>query len=613
MPPLPRSFVQKGSQVTDPLIHPSGRWVSAILATVNGATRRHSLWAWTVDGATAHELISEPEPAAGYELSGGVHAWNSTGDRCVIVTRRSGPVIATMNDELELTGVVEVPVPEGKSWSTPAWAPDGAAFVVVADWREVWLCDSMGVEARCIYDHSDFVFDPTWWNGVPTFTAWDRPNMPWTESAVINARRMTIAASANVSHQQARVSSDGQLLGMLSDRKGHTNLSVIDREGREVFALDEPYDHAPATWGPGTRTWSFDSTHSHVAFTRNEGGFGSLNVVDLSNGHVTRLGNGVHGCVSWVGDTVVAVRSGARTTQQVVAYDVSEMTAKPEQWKPRRLVLCDPDVDRWRDPDVAHWLVEPTVRLCRTEHGDIPFRLYECPQSSGSLICWIHGGPNDQWQVTFRPRLTYWLSRGFDIAVVDHRGTTGHGRAFVDALNGGWGELDALDALAVLDDLCSTDTYSPHQTVLMGGSAGGLTVLAMLGLRQNAVAAAVVSYPVVDLSALARGDDPFESHHVPSLVGATSVDDDVLVQRSPLQRASSIASVPLLVFHGSADKVVPLEQSLTLHDAVEAAGGKIRLEVMSGEGHGFSNPDAIDHEYVVTSEFLAECGLNLSA
>jgi dipeptidyl aminopeptidase/acylaminoacyl peptidase len=593
-------------------MHPAGRWASAVLATVDNGVRRHALWVWAVDGSSSHELIADPEPAAGYELSGGVHAWNATGDRCVVVARKSGPIIATVNSDVALTGVIEVPVPEGKSWSTPAWSPEGTSFVLVADWREVWLCDSNGVDARCVYDHSDFVFDPTWWRGVPTFTAWDRPQMPWTESAVVDARRETIVSAAKVSHQQARASADGQVLGVISDCNGYSNVAVLDAHGGELFALNERFDHAPATWGPGARTWSFNSTHSHVAFARNEDGFGSLNVVDLSTGEVTRLGNGVHGCVSWVGDTIVAVRSGAKTPQQMVAYDVSTLSLAPEQWKSRRTVLCEPDESRWRTAQVAHWLVEPSVGRCRTTHGDIPYRLYESPRPSGALICWIHGGPNDQWQVTFRPRLNFWLSRGFDIAVIDHRGSTGHGREFLDALNGGWGHHDAVDALAVLDHLCSMGNYTARQTVLMGGSAGGLTVLAMLAQRPAVAGAVVVSYPVVDLLALAQGDDPFETHHVPLLVGATSVNDEVLIERSPLRYAANIASVPLLVFHGSNDSVVPLEQSLALHDVVESAGGTIRLEVMTGEGHGFSNPDAIDHEYAVTCEFLAEYGLNLS-
>ena len=604
--------MQKGAQVTDALLHPSGTWATAILTGPVGreestrGVRKNVLRAWTVDGSAEHELLADPEPAAGYELSGGVHSWNATGERCVVITRRSVPVIVTVDESLRVTGVVDVPVPEGKSWSSPAWSPDGASFVVVAGCRELWLCDAHGVDARCIYDHSDFVFDATWWQSQPAFISWNRPDMPWTHSNIVDARRRTISSASGVSHQQPRASADGRLLGMVSDVEGHSNVRVIDADGHLVFTVTDECDHASTSWGPGARTWSFNASASHVAFTRNEDGFGSLNVVNLESGEVVRLGNGVHGCVSWVGDTVVALRSGAKTPQQMVAYDVSDLSAT------KRSMLCDPDGARWRDADVSPWLVEPTVHRCAGEAGEIPFRLYKSPSSRGVLICWIHGGPNDQWQVTFRPRLSYWLSRGCDIAVVDHRGSSGHGRAFLDALNGGWGVRDAHDALSVLDHLWSAGEYSAGRTVLMGGSAGGLTVLSMLVQRPGVAAAAVVSYPVVDLFSLANGDDPFETHHVPTLVGAASAHDEVLHERSPLSSASSLTDVPLLVFHGSDDAVVPLSQSIALHDVVEAAGGTIRLEVMSGEGHGFSNPEAIDHEYVVTSEFLAECGLGLA-
>ncbi len=604
--------MQKGAQVTDALIHPNGTWATAILTSPAGlegtdrGTRRNVLRAWSIDGSSEHELLVDPEPTTGYELSGGVHSWNATGDKCVVITRRSLPVIVTVDESLHVRAVVDIPVPDGKSWSSPAWSPDGASFIIVAGWRELWRCDANGIDARCIYDHSDFVFDVTWWQNEPTFTAWNRPDMPWTHSDIIDARRRTISSAGGVSHQQARASADGRLLCMVSDVGGYSNVRVMDTGGRVVFMMDEQSEHASTSWGPGARTWAFNDIASHIAFTRNEDGFGSLNVVDLSSGAITRLGNGVHGCVSWIGHSIVALRSGAKTPQQMVSYDVSDL------WSPKRSVLCDPDGVRWRHADVSSWLVEPTVHRCAGEEGEIPFRLYKSPRSRGVLICWIHGGPNDQWQVTFRPRLSYWLSRGCDIAVVDHRGSSGHGRSFLDALNGGWGVRDADDGLSVLDDLWSRDEYSPSRTVLMGGSAGGLTVLSMLVRRRGVAAAAVVSYPVVDLVALANGEDPFETHHVPALVGAGSAVDAILRERSPLNNASSLTDVPLLVFHGNKDTVVPLTQSLALHDAVEHAGGAIRLEVMSGEGHGFSHPEAIDHEYVVTSEFLAECGLGLA-
>ena len=38
---------------------------------------------------------------------------------------------------------------------------------------------------------------------------------------------------------------------------------------------------------------------------------------------------------------------------------------------------------------------------------------------AGRTLCWIHGGPTDQWQVEFMPRIAYWWSRGWDVLVPD--------------------------------------------------------------------------------------------------------------------------------------------------------------------------------------------------
>jgi dipeptidyl aminopeptidase/acylaminoacyl peptidase len=114
----------------------------------------------------------------------------------------------------------------------------------------------------------------------------------------------------------------------------------------------------------------------------------------------------------------------------------------------------------------------------------------------------------------------------------------------------------------------------------------------------------VLSYPVVDLGELMRGDDPFETHYMPRLIGASSPDDPLLHARSPLKWAHRIAKVPVLIFHGDQDHSVPLIHSERLRNVVGAAGGSIRLEVMPGEGHGFRDPLNVIREYSFTEEFL---------
>lgn len=311
------------------------------------------------------------------------------------------------------------------------------------------------------------------------------------------------------------------------------------------------------------------------------------------------IGRGVHGCLSWEGDCLAAYRTGARTPPQVVVYDMGS----PRE--PRRNILVEPTDPRWTDESVIQHLVEPSVHLATSGDGiNVPYRLFHSAEPHGGLLVWIHGGPIDQWQVTFRPRHAYWLSRGWSIAVVDHRGTTGWGRRFAGALEGRWGDVDAHDTVAVIEHAHAEHGFRADSTVLMGGSAGGLTALNAARLAPQLVAGAVVSYPVVDLSDMLVGDDPFESHYMPRLIGAKSADDACVIARSPHLHAAQLSGVPLLVFHGDADQSVPLVHSVRLRDSVVSVGGDCRLVIFEGEGHGFKVRANIEHEFAETGRFL---------
>ena len=96
------------------------------------------------------------------------------------------------------------------------------------------------------------------------------------------------------------------------------------------------------------------------------------------------------------------------------------------------------------------------------------------------MLVWVHGGPTDQWQADFRPRISYWWSRGWDVLVVDPRGTTGHGREYQRALNGAWGRVDVDDTAALIRHGHDQGWALPDTTVVIGGSSGGLTVLGVL-------------------------------------------------------------------------------------------------------------------------------------
>ena len=231
------------------------------------------------------------------------------------------------------------------------------------------------------------------------------------------------AIEGSAAVQQPRTMPDGRQV-CVRDDDGWLDVWI---DGRPV--LRDATEHAGPTWGPGQRSYAVSPDGTHVAFTANERGFGRLRVVCLATGEVRELGRGVHGQVSWECDRISALRSGARTPTQVVVYDAHSGE--------RTVVEVGP-VGEWIDDE----LVEPELVEIATDDGAVVHaRLYRADASTRVLV-WLHGGPTDQWLVTWMPRIAHWRSRGWNVLVPDHRGSTGHGRAYQQAMQGRWGALD---------------------------------------------------------------------------------------------------------------------------------------------------------------------------
>lgn len=593
MPQIPLQLCLAAREITDTRVRPGGQWVSAVVSepAVSGALTRLVMWPV---GSPEHEtvLLLDPMPTTGRGLSGGVHVWDNDGKRVFVVTKTDGIVeIPVTNDT---PGPIRrLPFDITRSWSTPVFDYMNRSVYAIADWKQLWGCHADSGEPWMVYEAKDFAIDACAGSDGMCVT-WERPHMPWTQSTVYPE-----PASTGVAMQQPRFSTAGNSFGYIDDRTGVNNVRILaDGIVSHDVVIEDECEHGGPTWGPGQRSWCFNTDGTKVAYTRNENGFGSLWVYDRVTEQRHMIGRAVHGCVSWEENTLCALRSGARTPQQVVAYDVSQLEA------PIRTIVARGGDELWTSPEIDAELVEPSVHEAEHDGVVVPYRLYRSSKHPYGLIVWVHGGPIDQWQVTFRPRLSFWMSRGWSVAVVDHRGSTGHGREFLSALHGGWGAVDTDDTCAVLQHVQRVFGYRPERTVLMGGSAGGLTALNTAVQLPDNIAGMVLSYPVVDLAELMRGDDPFENHYMPELLGASGPNDPMLHTRTPLTYAHRIAKIPTLIFHGDNDHSVPLVHSQRLQDVVRAAGGTIQLEVMEGEGHGFKESRSIIREMIVTESFL---------
>lgn len=249
---------------------------------------------------------------------------------------------------------------------------------------------------------------------------------------------------------------------------------------------------------------------------------------------------------------------------------------------------------------VAHALFyPPTSGDHRGPEGELP-----------PLVVRIHGGPTAAARPEFSTSVQFWTTRGFAVADVNYRGSTGYGRAYRDLLQGSWGVVDVEDCLAVTGYLAATGRIDGARCVIRGGSAGGFTALAALCFQaswgaEGAFAAACSLYGVTDLASMVADTHKFESRYLDGLVAPLPAGEAVYRERSPLLHAERIDR-PVLLLQGSADVVVPPSQAEVLVAALEARGVPHRYVLFPGEGHGFHLASTVVQALRLELDFYGE-------
>jgi dipeptidyl aminopeptidase/acylaminoacyl peptidase len=205
--------------------------------------------------------------------------------------------------------------------------------------------------------------------------------------------------------------------------------------------------------------------------------------------------------------------------------------------------------------------------------------------------------------VAWNSRLPFFLERGWAVLFPDHRGSTGHGRAYVQSMAGRWGDLDTSDTAAGMREAARRGWGDGSRMVVMGGSAGGFTVLNLLAHHPDLCAAGIDLFGVADLFDLNETTHRFEAHYLHSIVGPLPDAADAYRDRSPLPVADRITS-PLLILQGDADEVVPPAQSRTIADRLRALGRTVETHFYEGEGHGWLRPETMIDELNRIESFL---------
>ena len=217
----------------------------------------------------------------------------------------------------------------------------------------------------------------------------------------------------------------------------------------------------------------------------------------------------------------------------------------------------------------------------------------------------IHGGPTSQARAGWNPQAQFFATRGYAVLLVNYRGSTGYGRDYMLKLRGNWGVCDVEDATSGVRHLADAGRIDPERTVIMGGSAGGFTVLQVMTQMPEAFTAGICLYGVANQFHLAAETHKFEAHYLDSLLGPLPEASRIYRERSPLYYADRIKR-PLAIFQGEIDRVVPRQQSDLIVEALKRNGTPHVYHVYEGEGHGWRKRETIEHFYRAVEAFLRE-------
>ena len=257
------------------------------------------------------------------------------------------------------------------------------------------------------------------------------------------------------------------------------------------------------------------------------------------------------------------------------------------------------------------------LRLPRMTHVNITARdglsipVYLTQPAGGGrhpLILLPHGGPWARDHYEFDPVTQLLVNRGYAVLWVEYRGSTGYGKAFLNAGNNQYGLKTRDDAIDAVEWTIHNGVADPQRIGVLGFSAGGYLALRVTEARPDLFRATVDVFGPTDVAAsLATIPPNWEAVKTRWVrrIGDAEHDQALNLRISPRFEHEPITS-SLFVAQGSNDVRVKKELSDAFVDGLRKRGAKVTYVVYRDEGHGFVRPENNIDFYGRVEEFLAQ-------
>ena len=233
------------------------------------------------------------------------------------------------------------------------------------------------------------------------------------------------------------------------------------------------------------------------------------------------------------------------------------------------------------------------------------------PDRPVPTVMFVHGGPWARDAYGYNPYHQWLANRGYAVISPNFRGSTGFGKAFIEAGNLQWGKAMHDDLIDVAQWAVKAGISQPDKIAIMGGSYGGYATLAGLAFTPTQFACGVDIVGPSNLETLLKTIPPYwepivKQFHERMGNPGTPEGLALLKAASPLYSADKIVR-PLLIGQGANDPRVNKAESDQIVAAMKAKNIPVTYVLFPDEGHGFAKPANNIAFNAVAENFLATC------
>ncbi|CAF3113825.1 unnamed protein product [Rotaria socialis] len=307
-----------------------------------------------------------------------------------------------------------------------------------------------------------------------------------------------------------------------------------------------------------------------------------------------------------------------RTPYRLYVFDLKSLSKKekdPSDW-----YLITEHEFKTEEKNSIEWNVDrffPDNELIPVESVYVHVR---DTQAKRPLMVLVHGGPNSNVPMNYYIGVIAYVALGFDMLIVNYRGSIGFGQASVDKLLGNISKTDVQDCHEAIHR-CLQHTEPSRSVILIGGSHAGVIIGRLIGEYPTEYAVSVLRNPVMDLLhtyitsdipdwALAQSANmPFDFETGRNRFSNTSL-ITYLIERSSIRLMDQIKT-PVLLQLGKKDKRVPFSVGLRYYECLKANKIPTKLYVYDSN-HALSETSCASDCFVNTILFIHE-HLNLSS